>query len=135
MVKNGYCLGGEQSGHIIISKYATTGDGILTSLKLMEVMLENKLPMSKLAEPMKVYPQLLKNVRVADKDAAMKNEALLAAVAAAELALGSEGRILVRQSGTEPLIRVMVEAASSEICEQYVESVVEVMRREGLVQD
>jgi phosphoglucosamine mutase len=135
MVKNGYCLGGEQSGHIIISKYATTGDGILTSLKLMEVMLERKLPMSKLAEPMKVYPQLLKNVRVSDKEAAMKNEALLAAAAAAEHELGTEGRILVRQSGTEPLIRVMVEAASSEICEQYVQRIIDVMRREGLVLD
>ena len=135
MAKNGYSLGGEQSGHIIISKYASTGDGILTSIKLMEVMLEEKCTMSELAKPVKAYPQLLKNVRVHDKDAAMDNKALLAAVTAAEHELGGDGRILVRKSGTEPLVRVMVEAASKELCEHYVETILEVMKKEGLMEN
>ncbi len=135
MAKNGYSLGGEQSGHIIISKYASTGDGILTSIKLMEVMLEEKCTMSELAKPVKVYPQLLKNVRVHDKDAAMNNKALLAAVTAAEHELGGDGRILVRKSGTEPLVRVMVESASEEICEHYVGTILDVMKKEGLIED
>ena len=134
MVKNGYCLGGENSGHIIISKYATTGDGILTSIKLMEVMLEKKMTMSELASPVKTYPQLLKNVRVTDKNLAMKNQALLRAVEKAELELGKDGRVLVRQSGTEPLIRVMVEAATDEICQMHVDNICDVLQKEGLVQ-
>ncbi len=110
MAKNGCRIGGEQSGHIIFSKYASTGDGILTSLKMMEVMLAKKLPMSKLAEPLKIYPQVLENVRVTDKKAAQDDEAVQAAVKAVAEALGDTGRILVRESGTEPLVRVMVEA-------------------------
>ena len=133
MVKNNYSLGGEQSGHIIFSKHATTGDGILTSLMIMEVMLEKKMSLGKLAEPVKIYPQLLKNVRVVDKKTARENEAVTRAVNAVAEALGDDGRILVRESGTEPVIRVMVEAVTDELCEKYVEQVIEVIRGEGLV--
>ena len=131
MSNNGHRLGGEQSGHIIFSKYATTGDGILTSLKIMEVMLEKKQKLSVLASPVTIYPQLLHNVRVTDKRAAQEDADVKAAVAAAEEALGSDGRILVRESGTEPLVRVMVEAETQEICRKYVDSVVEVIERKG----
>ncbi len=133
MVKNNYSLGGEQSGHIIFSKHATTGDGILTSLMLMEVILEKKMSLGKLTEPVKIYPQLLKNVRVVDKKTARENAAVNAAVNAVAEALGEDGRILVRESGTEPVIRVMVEAVSDELCEKYVNQVIAVIREEGLV--
>ncbi len=132
MLQNNYSLGGEQSGHIIFSKYATTGDGILTSLLLMEVMLEKKMSLGALTEEVKIYPQLLKNVRVHDKKTARENEAMLAAVEKAAQELGSEGRILVRESGTEPLIRVMVETATNELCAKYVDDVVKVIYAEGL---
>ena len=132
MLQNGHILGGEQSGHIIFSKYATTGDGILTSLMLMEVMLEKKKSLAELAEPVKIYPQLLKNVRVVDKKVARENPAMLAAVEAVAKELGDDGRILVRESGTEPLIRVMVEAATDELCAKYVDQVIEVIKAEGL---
>ena len=121
MLQNGHRLGGEQSGHIIFSKYASTGDGILTSIKLMEVMLERKTTLGKLAEPVKFYPQLLRNVRVADKDAALADPTLQAAIAHIEQELGDDGRVLIRASGTEPLIRVMVEAATDELCSRYVD--------------
>ena len=124
MAKNGCRIGGEQSGHIIFSKYASTGDGILTSLKMMEVMLAKKLPMSKLAEPLKIYPQVLENVRVTDKKAAQDDEAVQAAVKAVAEALGDTGRILVRESGTEPVVRVMVEAPDHDTCQKYVSQVV-----------
>ena len=127
MVQNNHCLGGEQSGHIIFSKYATTGDGILTSLLLMEVMLEKKQTLAKLTEEVKIYPQLLKNVRVSDKKTARENAEVIKAVEAVTEALGNDGRILVRESGTEPVIRVMVEASTDELCEKYVNQVVEVM--------
>ena len=133
MVKNNYSLGGEQSGHIIFSKHATTGDGILTSLMIMEVMLEKKMSLGKLTEPVKIYPQLLKNVRVVDKKTARENAAVNAAVNAVAEELGEDGRILVRESGTEPLIRVMVEAVTDELCRKYVEQVIAVIREEGLV--
>lgn len=120
MLANGHRLGGEQSGHIIFSKYASTGDGILTSIKLMEVMLERKTTMSRLAEPVKIYPQLLQNVRVADKEAALNSPALAAAIERVERELGDDGRVLIRPSGTEPVIRVMVEAATDELCAKYV---------------
>lgn len=132
MLQNGHILGGEQSGHIIFSKYATTGDGILTSLMLMEVMLEKKKTLAELAEPVTIYPQLLKNVRVVDKKVARENKAMLAAVEAVAKELGDDGRILVRESGTEPLIRVMVEAATDELCTKYVDQVIEVIKAEGL---
>lgn len=133
MVQNNYCLGGEQSGHIIFSKYATTGDGILTSLLLMEVMLEKKQTLAKLTEEVKIYPQLLKNVRVSDKKTARENAEVVKAVEAVTEALANDGRILVRESGTEPVIRVMVEASTDELCEKYVNQVVEVMHQQGLI--
>ena len=131
MAKNGCRVGGEQSGHIIFSKYASTGDGILTSLKMMEVMLAKKLPMSKLAEPLKIYPQVLENVRVTDKKAAQNDPAVQEAVKVVAEALGDAGRILVRESGTEPLVRVMVEAPDHDTCQKYVSQVVEVIKNKG----
>ena len=132
MLKNGYVLGGEQSGHIIFSKHARTGDGILTSLMVMEAIIEKKQTLGTLADEVKIFPQLLKNVRVKDKKTALDNAAVQAAVEKTAEELGTDGRILVRESGTEPVIRVMVEAASDEICEKYVDSVVEVIESEGL---
>ena len=131
LAKNGCRIGGEQSGHIIFSKYASTGDGILTSLKMMEVMLAKKMPMSKLAEPLKIYPQVLENVRVTDKKAAQNDPAVQEAVKAVAEALGDTGRILVRESGTEPLVRVMVEAPNHDICQKYVDEVVNVICKKG----
>ncbi len=131
MVLNGHRIGGEQSGHIIFSKYETTGDGILTSLKLMEVLLARKVPMSELAAPVVFYPQVLKNVKVKSKPDAQNDPDVQAAVQKVADALGDEGRILVRESGTEPVIRVMVEAGSDEVCEQYVDSVIDVIRAKG----
>ena len=125
MTKTGCRLGGEQSGHIIFSKYASTGDGILTSLKMMEVMMAKKKTMSQLCEGLTIYPQVLKNVRVTDKRAAQDDPAVQAAVAAVAERLGTAGRILVRESGTEPLVRVMVEAESQALCEECVDSVVD----------
>ena len=132
MLKNGYVLGGEQSGHIIFSKHARTGDGILTSLMVMEAIIEKKQTLGTLADEVKIFPQLLKNVRVKDKKTALDNAAVQAAVEKAAEELGTDGRILIRESGTEPVIRVMVEAASDEICEKYVNSVVKVIESEGL---
>ena len=132
MVKNGHRIGGEQSGHIIFSKYATTGDGILTAIKMMEVMLEKKSSLATLTSPVRIYPQVLKNVRVKSKPEAQNDADVQQAVAKVAEALGDTGRILVRESGTEPVIRVMVEAASDEICEKYVDSVVKVIESEGL---
>ena len=131
MVSNGCRLGGEQSGHIIISKYATTGDGILTSLKMMEVMLASKKKMSQLSEGLKIYPQVLKNVRVKSKPEAQNDPVVQKAVSDVAAALGDSGRILVRESGTEPVIRVMVEAATKELCEQYVDQVVDTICAQG----
>ena len=133
MLQNNYSLGGEQSGHIIFSKYATTGDGILTSLLLMEVVMEKKQSLGKLVEEVKIYPQLLKNVRVADKKEARENPAVVKAVEEVAETLGDDGRILVRESGTEPVIRVMVEAATYELCKECVDKVIDVMAEEGLV--
>lgn len=133
MTANGYSLGGEQSGHIIFSKHATTGDGILTSLMVMEVLMERKVPLHVLADEITIYPQLLKNVRVANKKEAQENQQVRKAVADVAEALGEDGRILVRESGTEPVIRVMVEAAVQETCEKYVNQVIAVMEQENLV--
>lgn len=124
-------IGGEQSGHIIFSKYASTGDGILTSLKMMEVMLAKKKKMSELAAPLHIYPQVLENVKVKDKAAAQNDPDVQAAVADAAEKLGDSGRILVRESGTEPLIRVMVEAPTQGVCQTYVDRVVNVIRKNG----
>ena len=131
MMANGCRLGGEQSGHIIFSKYASTGDGILTSLKLMEAMIARKKTMSQLCEGLTIYPQVLKNVRVADKALAQADADVQAAVAEIAAKLGESGRILVRESGTEPLIRVMVEAETNELCTECVDYVVDVIRRKG----
>lgn len=133
MTEYGHSLGGEQSGHIIFSKYAVTGDGILTSLMLMEVMLEKKKKLSELRKELIIYPQLLQNVRVADKAEAMGDADVLAAAKRVEEALGDEGRILLRESGTEPLVRIMVEAKTQELCDQYVSEVAEVLYEKGHV--
>ena len=131
MAATARCLGGEQSGHIIFSKHATTGDGILTSLKVMEVILEKKQTLAKLASEVEIYPQVLKNVRVEDKKAAQEDEAVQAETKKVAEALGSNGRILLRQSGTEPVVRVMVEAPDMETCERYVDQVIQVMKERG----
>ena len=131
MVKNGHRIGGEQSGHIIFTKYARTGDGILTSLKVMEAMLAQKQPLSKLAEPVTIYPQVLINVRVKDKAEAQADPDVQAAVTAVAEELGDTGRILVRESGTEPLIRVMVEAPQQNQCQVLAQRVVDVVISKG----
>ena len=131
MQRDGYRLGGEESGQIIFSKYASTGDGIITAIKVMEVLLESKLPASKLSEGFERYPQLLKNVRVKSKPDAVNDPDVKAAVQKAADALGNDGRILVRQSGTEPVIRVMVEAKGEEICRKFVNDVVKVIEEKG----
>ena len=128
MVTNGHSLGGEQSGHIIFSRHATTGDGILTSLKLMEVILEKKTTLGTLASEVKIYPQLLQNLRVTDKELVLNHPDVIAAEKAVEEALGDDGRILVRASGTEPLLRVMVEAETQELCEKHVAAVIDAMK-------
>jgi phosphoglucosamine mutase len=133
MMANGHSIGGEQSGHIIFSKHATTGDGVLTSLKIMEVMLESKAPLSELLKEITIYPQLMKNVKVHNKKAVKDDTVVMAAVSEVEKELGNDGRILVRESGTEPVVRVMVEAASEEICCTLVDQVVEVMKTQGHV--
>ena len=131
MKDNNCCLGGEQSGHIIFSKYASTGDGILTSLKIMQVIMSRKKKLSELAAPFVVYPQVLENVRVKDKAEAQADPDVMAEVAAISEDLGSSGRILVRESGTEPLVRVMVEAENEEVCRRYVNRVIDVIRAKG----
>ena len=131
MVQNGHRIGGEQSGHIIFTKYATTGDGILTSLKMMEVLLAKGKPLSELAAPVVFYPQVLKNVRVTSKPEAQNDPDVQAQVEKVAEELGDDGRILVRESGTEPVIRVMVEAGSNELCEELVDSVIDVIKKKG----
>ncbi len=131
MQANNYRIGGEQSGHIIFSKYEATGDGIVTALKIMQTMLDSKRPISELAAPCRMYPQVLENVRVSDKEAVQADPRVLEAVRKVTEALGDSGRILVRASGTEPLVRVMVEADSEEICRKYVSEVCAVIREAG----
>ena len=131
MMNNGCRLGGEQSGHIIFSKYASTGDGILTSLKMMEVMMAKKKTMSQLAEDLVIYPQILKNIKVKDKAMAQNDPDVQQAVAEVARLLGDSGRILVRESGTEPLVRVMVEAESEEKCREYVDRVIDTILSKG----
>lgn len=131
MMDKGHILGGEQSGHIIFAKNARTGDGVLTSLKLMEVMIEEKTTMSELTRGLSIYPQLLVNVRVSSKPEVMGDADVLAAAKKVEEALGDDGRILLRESGTEPLIRVMVEAKTDDLCKKYVDEVVKVIREKG----
>lgn len=131
MMKNGNRIGGEQSGHIIFTKYASTGDGILTSLKMMQVLMDRKKPLSELAAPLKIYPQVLENVRVKDKAAAQADPDVQAAVQRVTEKLGETGRILVRESGTEPVVRVMVEAENEPVCRAYVEEVVHILQEKG----
>lgn len=131
MSEHGYRIGGEQSGHIIFSKYATTGDGIITALKIMQAMIGRKKTLSQLAAPLSIYPQVLKNVRVTDKTEAQNDAAVKEAVSKVTEELGGNGRILVRESGTEPVVRVMVEAGSTEKCEMYVDRVIDVIRQRG----
>ena len=131
MMMNGCRIGGEQSGHIIFSKYASTGDGILTSLKIMEAMMAKKKTLSQLCEGFTFYPQVLKNVRVADKKEAQADPDVQQAVAEVTAKLGDSGRILVRESGTEPVVRVMVEAESETVCQEYVDYVVDTIKRKG----
>ena len=131
MVENGYRLGGENSGHIIFKKYATTGDGILTAIKMMEVMLEKKKPMSELRAPFRVYPQVLENIRVAYKRTVQNDPEVQSKVKEVEELLGNNGRILVRESGTEPLIRVMVEAGDMDTCRKYVATVIDLIKAKG----
>ena len=131
MTENNCVIGGEQSGHIIFSKYATTGDGIMTSIKMMEVMLARKKKMSELCSPLTIYPQVLENIRVTDKTAAQNDPDVVAKVDAVAKDLGDSGRILVRESGTEPVVRVMVEAEDKELCRNYVESVIRVIKDKG----
>lgn len=135
MSKHGCHIGGEQSGHIIFSKYASTGDGILTSLKIMQAMIGQKKKLSTIVEPLYIYPQVLKNVRVADKEAAQNDPDVKQAVQRVADLLGDTGRILVRPSGTEPLIRVMVEAETKAQCEELVDSVIQVIRDKGLADE
>ena len=135
MRQGGHMLGGEESGHIIFSKYATTGDGLLTAIKLMQAMLDQKQTLSKLAEPVKLYPKVLKNVRVEDKDAVIQHPAVQAALKEAEASLEGNGRVLLRKSGTEPVVRVMAEAEEEEICARCVNSIIAVMRRENLIKE
>ena len=135
MNDKGYILGGENSGHIIFSKYANTGDGIITALKIMQVMCSKKAPLSELAKGMTVYPQILKNVRVTDKNAVLNDEDVKAAVKSAEDALGSDGRVLVRPSGTEPLLRIMAEAKTKELCSKHIADIEKVVRDKGMAVD
>ncbi|MDD6525759.1 MAG: phosphoglucosamine mutase [Firmicutes bacterium] len=131
MVKNGCRIGGEQSGHIIFTKYASTGDGILTSLKMMEAMIARKKPMSELAKDLIIYPQVLKNIRVVDKSTVQNDPEVQAKVQEIADRLSDTGRILVRESGTEPLIRVMVEAESEKECHDYVDEVIDLIKAKG----
>ena len=131
MQKNGYRIGGEQSGHIILRKYATTGDGILTAIMLTEQMRDKKASLSSLAEPVKLFPQKMKSIRVTDKDAVMEDADVLNKVAECEKKIGENGRILLRRSGTEPVIRVMVECESEALCEEYIGLVASVIEKKG----
>lgn len=134
MMENGHSIGGEQSGHIIFSKHATTGDGILTSLKIMEVILETKMKLSELIKEIQIYPQVLKNVRVKDKKAAREDAAIIEVIEDVAASLSEDGRIIVRESGTEPVLRVMVEASTIEECEKYVGQVVDKLKAQGHVE-
>ena len=131
MRANGHRIGGEQSGHIIFSKYATTGDGLLTAIKVMQVILDRKTTLSRLAEPCQMYPQVLKNVVVKDKDETMNDPRVQAEVKAAEDRLGNSGRVLLRKSGTEPVLRVMAEATTAEACEREVDAIIHAMDEVG----
>ena len=131
MMEHGHSIGGEQSGHIIFSKYATTGDGVLTSLMIMETILGRKVKLSELFNSLTIYPQLLVNVKVSSKDAVMNDADVLKLNDEIAAELGDDGRLLLRQSGTEPVIRVMVESATDELCEKYVYKMVDIIKAKG----
>ncbi len=131
MQENDYSLGGEQSGHIIIKKYATTGDGLLTAIMLLEELLDSKSTLSKLASPIKPYPQLIKNIKVKSKSAVMADKAVLSEVEKVKTDIGGSGRALLRESGTEPVIRIMIECEREERCEEYAERIAEAVRAGG----
>ena len=133
MVNNNYSLGGEQSGHIIFAKYAATGDGVLTALMVMEAMLEKKCKVSELIKDVHIYPQLLVNLSVEDKKAALTDEDVVKAAKQVEEELADNGRLLLRESGTEPLIRIMVEAESDELCKRYTDMIADVLKQKGHV--
>ena len=135
MIQNGHVIGGEQSGHVILRKYATTGDGLLTAIMVMERIVESKLPLSKLAEPVVMYPQITQNLRVPDKDAVLNHPAVKEKLAECNARLGSNGRMLLRKSGTEPVVRVMAEAAEEETCREYIEEMAAVIEGTGLTED
>ena len=134
MTQNGYRLGGEQSGHVIFSKVANTGDGLITAIKMMELICNSDKTLHELTEGYVIYPQVLENVRVVDKKKAMEDPAVLKAITAAEEDLAGMGRVLVRASGTEPVVRVMAEAESIEMCRKCVFDIIAVMKRRGLLQ-
>lgn len=133
MRRTGNRIGGEQSGHIIFSKYATTGDGVLTAIKLMQAMLDTRQPLSKLAEPVTIYPQVLRNLKVFDKEAAMNDLDVRAAEQKAKEILGNNGRVLLRASGTEPLVRVMAEAPTEKECNAVIDIIASVIEEKGYV--
>lgn len=133
MRENGHLIGGEQSGHIIFAKYATTGDGMLTAIKMMQVMLDKKMTLSELTRDIKIYPQVLKNVKVVDKDTTLNDEKVKKAVSDAEAKLGDNGRVLLRKSGTEPVLRVMAEAPTEEECEAAVDGIIDAMKICGYI--
>ncbi len=133
MKANNQLIGGEQSGHIIFRRYARSGDGLITAIMVMRVMVKTNLPLSTLSAPVKMYPQVLKNVVVTDKQAALADEAVQREVAAVEAELGSEGRVLLRKSGTEPVLRVMAEASTHELCEKSVDRIIIAMEKRGLL--
>lgn len=131
MRQYGHLIGGEQSGHVIFGRYANTGDGLLTAIKVMEVITETKQPLSVLTAELSTYPQLLKNVEVTDKAETLNCDEVQEALHAVEESLGNEGRVVLRQSGTEPVLRVMVEALTDELCEEKVDEIIDAMRRAG----
>jgi len=133
MMKNNYWLGGEQSGHVILRKYATTGDGILTATKLAEEMISRKCKLEKLCEDVHLFPQVTKNVRVIDKNVVMEDEKILAKVAEINKELDDNGRILLRKSGTEPVVRIMVEAENEELCNKYINDVYTLVKKGGYI--
>ncbi|MBO5019998.1 MAG: phosphoglucosamine mutase, partial [Clostridia bacterium] len=135
MQEKGYRLGGEQSGHIILKKYATTGDGLLTAIMIAEEMRDRKSPLSKLAEPVKLYPQLVKNIRVKDKATVMMDSEVLAELKVVDGLINGKGRALLRQSGTEPVIRIMIESETDELCEKYAERIAKVIIENGHLEE
>ena len=129
MQRDGLSLGGEESGHIIFSRYASTGDGLITAIKVMEVLVESKRPSNELCRDFRMYPQYLVNVKTMNKDAVMTDKDVLDAISAAEKMLGEKGRVLLRKSGTEPVVRVMAEAETHTLCKETVEGIVHLIEK------